>query len=56
MPIAEKLHEWMLAQRELVPEGSATTKVLFYSLKRWVPLARYLEDGAVPINNNRSRT
>lgn len=24
VPIAEKLHEWMLAQRELVPEGSAT--------------------------------
>ncbi len=28
MPIAEKLHEWMLAQRELVPEGSATATAL----------------------------
>ena len=52
VPIAEKLHEWMLAQRELVPEGSATAKALDYSLKRWVALTRYLEDGAVPIDNN----
>ncbi|MEV4698110.1 IS66 family transposase [Pseudomonas brassicacearum] len=53
IPIAEKLHEWMLAQRELVPEGSATVKALDYSLKRWVALTRYLNDGAVPIDNNR---
>jgi hypothetical protein len=42
----------MLAQRELVPEGSAMAKALDYSLKRWVALTRYLEDGAVPIDNN----
>ena len=53
MPIAEKLHEWMLAQRELVPEGSVTAKALDYSLKRWVALTRYLNDGAVPLDNNR---
>ncbi|ERK98729.1 hypothetical protein O999_02055 [Pseudomonas putida LF54] len=52
VPIAEKLHEWMLAQRERVPEGSATVKALDYSLKRWVALTRYLDDGAVPIDNN----
>jgi transposase len=26
-PLVEKLHEWMLAQRELLPEGSAIAKV-----------------------------
>ena len=52
VPIAEKLHEWMMAQRALVPEGSATAKALGYSLKRWVVLTRYLDDGAVPIDNN----
>ena len=52
VPIAEKLHEWMLAQRELVPEGSAKAKALDYSLKRWVALTRYLQDGTVPIDNN----
>lgn len=52
VPIAEKLHAWMLAQRERVPEGSTTAKALDYSLKRWVALTSYLEDGAVPIDNN----
>ena len=51
-PIADALHTWMLAQRERVPDGSATAKTLDYSLKRWVALTRYLEDGALPIDNN----
>ena len=51
-PIIATLHDWMLAQRDLVPNGSATAKALDYSLKRWVALTRYLEDGAVPIENN----
>ncbi|MDI3275937.1 transposase, partial [Pseudomonas sp. AL03] len=37
---------------DLVPNGSATAKALDYSLKRWVALTRYLEDGAVPIDYN----
>ncbi|MEB5935618.1 transposase, partial [Pseudomonas mosselii] len=52
VPISKKLHGWMLAQRDLVPNGSATAKALDYSLKRWVALTRYLDDGAVPIDNN----
>jgi hypothetical protein len=55
-PIIKTLHDWMLAQRDLVPNGSATAKALDYSLKRWVALTRYLEDGAVPIDNIKSRT
>lgn len=51
-PLAKALHEWMLTHRDLVPNGSATAKALDYSLKRWVALTRYLEDGAVPIDNN----
>src|SRR5450830_577522 len=51
-PIIKTLHDWMLAQRDLVPNGSATAKALDYSLKRWVALTRYLDDGAVPIDNN----
>ncbi|MGO0112649.1 IS66 family transposase [Pseudomonas putida] len=42
----------LTAQRDLVPNGSATAKALDYSLKRWVALTRYLDDGAVPIDNN----
>ncbi len=52
-PIADALHQWMLAHRQKVPNGSATAKALDYSLKRWTALARYLEDGALPIDNNR---
>lgn len=51
-PLAKILHGWMLAQRDRVPQGSATGKALDYSLKRWVALTRYLGDGAVPIDNN----
>lgn len=52
VPISKTLHERMLAQRNLVLNGSATAKALDYSLKRWVALTRYLDDGAVPIDNN----
>jgi len=52
VPILKTLHDWMLAHRDLVPNGSATVKALDYSLKRWVALTRYLDDGAVPIDNN----
>ena len=45
-------HRWLLAQRQLVPTGSATMKAIDYSLKRWGPLGRFLEDGAVSIDNN----
>ncbi|MFE8073471.1 IS66 family transposase [Marinobacteraceae bacterium S3BR75-40.1] len=51
-PIADALHQWMVAQRQKVPDGSGTAKALDYSLKRWTALTRYLEDGAVPIDNN----
>ncbi|WP_183325727.1 IS66 family transposase [Halomonas cerina] len=52
-PIADALHRWMLAHREKVPNGSATAKALDYSLKRWAALTRYLDDGGLPIDNNR---
>ena len=51
-PLLDALHDWMLAQRDLVPNGSATAKALDYSLKRWVALTRYLDDGAVPIDSD----
>ncbi len=52
VPVMERLHAWMIAQREAVPEGSAISRALDYSLKRWAALSRYLDDGAVPIDNN----
>jgi len=52
VPVIKTLHDWMLAQSDLAPNGSATAKALDYSLKRWVALTRYLDDGAMPIDNN----
>jgi transposase len=45
-------HRWLLAQRSLVPPGSATMKAIDYSLKRWAELTRFVDDGDVPISNN----
>ena len=50
--VASALHKWLLAQRQRVPEGSATAKAIDYSLKRWQALTRYIGDGDVPISNN----
>jgi transposase len=51
-PIATKLHEWLRVHRQKVPDGSATAKAIDYSLKRWGALTRFLDDGALPIDNN----
>ena len=52
VPAMDALHAWMIAQRQLVHDGVAIAKALDYSLKRWTALSRYLDDGAVPIDNN----
>jgi len=50
--ITAALHKWLLAQRQRVPDGSATAKAIDYSLKRWQALTHYINDGNVPISNN----
>ncbi len=51
-PLADALHQWLRQQRQRVPDGSATARAIDYSLKRWVALTRYLDDGDLPIDNN----
>ncbi len=50
--VSAALHRWLLAQRQLVPTGSATMKAIDYSLKRWTQLTRFVHDADVPISNN----
>ena len=50
--VAAALHKWLLAQRQQVPDGSATAKAIDYSLKRWQALTHYIDNGNVPISNN----
>lgn len=51
-PVADALHRWLTLHRQKVPDGSATTKAIDYSLKRWAALTRYLDDAMLPIDNN----
>jgi transposase len=51
-PIADALHQWLTQQRQKVPDGSATAKAIDYSLNRWKALVRFIDDGALPIDNN----
>jgi hypothetical protein len=51
-PIAEALRQWLIRQRGQVPDGSATAKAIDYSIGRWAALARYIEDGDLPADNN----
>ena len=51
-PIADKLREWLLLQRQKATDGTAIAKAIDYSLNRWQALTRFLEDGTLPIDNN----
>ena len=51
-PIADKLREWLLLQRQKATDGTAIAKAIDYSLGRWPALTRFLDDGNLPIDNN----
>ena len=51
-PITLALHAWLIAQRSKVVDGGPTAKAIDYTLKRWAALMRYLDDPALPIDNN----
>jgi transposase len=51
-PVAETLHAWLTKRLTEVAPRSATEKAIKYSLGRWVPLTRYLDDGELPIDNS----
>jgi transposase len=51
-PLLDALHRWMVLTRQKITDGSATAKALDYSLKRWVALTRFVDDGRLPVANN----
>ena len=51
-PVVDALQQWLTQQRKLVPDGSATSRAIDYSLRRWTALVRFVDDGALPIDNN----
>ena len=52
-PAADLLHAWLMANRQKVPDGSATARAIDYSLKRWGPLTRFIDDPELAADNNR---
>jgi hypothetical protein len=51
-PVVDALHQWLLLTRQKVTHGTATAKAMDYSLKRWVALTRFVDDGRLPVDNN----
>ncbi len=51
-PVLRDMHDWLLRIRATVANGGGTAKAIDYSLKRWVALSRYADDGRLPIDNN----
>jgi transposase len=51
-PVADALHAWLTMQRQLLVKADATARAIDYSLSNWPALTTFLDDGAVPIDNN----
>ncbi|SEK16586.1 IS66 C-terminal element [Variovorax sp. OK212] len=51
-PLWDKLKEWFELERRLVAGGSTVAGAIDYTLGHWSALTRYLDDGAVAIDNN----
>jgi len=52
-PVCDAFYEWIVVERKLVSESSAIAKALDCSVKQWEALTGYLDDGLVPIDNNK---
>lgn len=51
-PITTMWHKWLTEHRRLATDGTAIAKAFDYTLRRWAALTRFLEDPALPIDNN----
>ncbi|MBS1229368.1 MAG: family transposase [Proteobacteria bacterium] len=46
------LRDWLIAQCVKTADGTGLARAIDYSLKRWPALMRYVDDGALAIDNN----
>jgi transposase len=51
-PLIMALETWLREQRARVSKTSETGKAIDYSLKRWIELSRFLDDGRLCMTNN----
>jgi transposase len=53
-PIVERIHAWLLEREARERPRSALRAGVNYFLNRWEAFTRFLENGAIPIDNNRT--
>lgn len=55
-PLVEQLHAWLTEQEKACPPGGTLHKAISYPLKKetWPTLVHLLENGSIPIHNNRA--
>jgi hypothetical protein len=53
-PIMEKFKGWMHEQGSMVLPKSPIGKAIGYGIKNWKELSRFLDDGRIRLDNNRS--
>ena len=53
-PVLEKLHDYLTGVQLVVLPKSPAARAVRYTLKNWVALTRYAEDGDLEIDNNRT--
>lgn len=53
-PIIDQYHQYLQQNSLTVLPNSLTGKAIQYSLKQWPKLVQYLNDGIIPIDNNRA--
>jgi transposase len=51
-PILAELEPWLRAQHERVSRKAEIGKAIAYTLKRWIELTRFIEDGRICLSNN----
>ena len=51
-PLVDDLEKWLREERRKLSSRSPLAKAIDYSLKRWVALTRFLDDGRICMSNN----
>ncbi len=52
-PQMARFHSWLTEREKQSTPGGSLHKAISYALKRWASLQTYLDDGRVPVDNNR---
>ncbi|MGH8700353.1 MAG: IS66 family transposase, partial [Burkholderiales bacterium] len=51
-PLVDDLEKWLRQERRKLSSKSVLAKAIDYSLKRWIALTRFLDDGRICMSNN----